>query len=138
MHLAKLEHYLILSDDMETTKDFYVDVLGLRVGPRPPFPFPGYWLYLGDQPCVHLASSAATRGQKDYLGRDNDGSGTGSIDHVAFTAVDVPATVAHLEAKNIPMIRRDVPAQQAHQIFIQDPNGTHIELNFKVDENGNG
>jgi catechol 2,3-dioxygenase-like lactoylglutathione lyase family enzyme len=132
MPLSKLEHYLILSDDVEATKDFYVNVLGLRVGERPPFPFPGYWLYLGAAPCVHLASSAASSAQKEYMGRDNDGSGTGAIDHVAFTATDLDATVAFLEGAGIGMIRRDVPEQQAHQVFIQDPNGITVELNFRI------
>ena len=38
----------------DALKDFYVDVVGLSVGWRPPFDFPGYWLYLGEQAVLHL------------------------------------------------------------------------------------
>ena len=134
MSINKLEHYLILSDDIDATRDFYVDVLGLQTGPRPPFPFPGYWLYVDGTPCVHLASSEGRAGQREYLGRDNDGQGTGPIDHVAFAAQDLEGMVAHLNALGIDMIRRDVPDQNSHQVFITDPNGVNIELNFSLGE----
>ena len=55
MPLQNLNHILVLARDLEATRDFYVNVLGLRVGPRPPFKFPGHWLYLGDKAVVHLA-----------------------------------------------------------------------------------
>ncbi|MBT6278277.1 MAG: hypothetical protein HOI95_29595 [Chromatiales bacterium] len=130
MPITKLEHYLILADDIDATKDFYVDVLDLEVGARPPFPFPGYWLYLGELPVVHLAAASATKGQQQYMGRASDGQGSSALDHVAFSAEDIPATVARLEEAGIEMIRRDVPEARAHQIFIQDPSGVTVELNF--------
>ena len=55
MPLTQLEHYLVLTADLDRTRDFYRDALGLREGPRPPLGFPGYWLYLGDVPCIHIA-----------------------------------------------------------------------------------
>jgi catechol 2,3-dioxygenase-like lactoylglutathione lyase family enzyme len=45
-----MEHFLVLTDDVDRTRDFYCDALGMRVGPRPPIPFAGYWMYLGDSP----------------------------------------------------------------------------------------
>ena len=48
MPLDKIEHYLVLTDDIDATRDFYVEALGMRVGPRPPLGFPGYWVYVGD------------------------------------------------------------------------------------------
>ena len=46
MPLHRLDHVLVLTDDLEATKAFYCDVLGFEVGERPPLEFPGYWLYL--------------------------------------------------------------------------------------------
>ena len=50
-----MEHVLVLSDDIEATREFYCQVVGLRVGERPPLEFPGYWLYAGATPCLHIA-----------------------------------------------------------------------------------
>ena len=54
MPAQSLNHYTIKVRDLERTKDFYQDIVGLKVGDRPPLPFPGYWLYCGDVPTVHL------------------------------------------------------------------------------------
>ena len=54
MPVEMLEHYTIRCTSLERTRDFYRDVLGLVVGDRPKFPFKGYWLYLGDQPIIHM------------------------------------------------------------------------------------
>ena len=54
MPAMSLNHYTILARDLEATKDFYTDVVGLTVGDRPPLDFPGYWLYCGGVPTVHL------------------------------------------------------------------------------------
>ena len=54
MPAQSLNHYTIRVRDLETTKNFYADVVGLKVGDRPPLAFPGYWLYCGDVPTVHL------------------------------------------------------------------------------------
>ena len=59
MPLKNLNHLLVLAQDLEATRDFYVDVLGLAVGPRPSFKSPGYWLYLGDQAATRPRPVAA-------------------------------------------------------------------------------
>ncbi len=43
MPLQRLEHYLVLSDDIHRTRDFYRDVLGMAEGFRPELDFPGFW-----------------------------------------------------------------------------------------------
>ena len=75
MPITHLEHFLVLTDDIEATRDFYRDALGLTVGPRPPLPFTGYWLYAGRAPCVHIAerasytASLAPAGSREESGR---------------------------------------------------------------------
>ena len=59
MPLSHIEHYLILTENLEATRDWYVDVLGLAVGQTPPFPFPVYWLYIGDKDVVHIGQANA-------------------------------------------------------------------------------
>ena len=83
MALRNLNHVLVLVEDLDATRDFYVEVLGLEVGERPPFAFPGYWLYLDEQAVIHLASKdRAGNGKREGAGAD----GTGAIDHIAFEA----------------------------------------------------
>src|SRR5215204_1614458 len=59
MPLAFMEHFLIQSADIEKTKDWWVNVLGMRVGPSPDFKFPVYWLYIGDKDVLHLTQGGA-------------------------------------------------------------------------------
>ena len=130
MPLRNLNHFLILARDLEATRDFYVNVLGLTVGPRPPFEFPGYWLYLGDRAVVHLAGRRDDRGDRG----DRGTSGTGPIDHVAFEASGLKDMVSRLEWHAVAHRHRKVPGQGLHQVFIEDPDGVTIELNFSAAE----
>ncbi|HEV7284395.1 MAG TPA: VOC family protein, partial [Kaistia sp.] len=108
---------------------FYEDVLGLEAGERPPFPFPGLWLYAGDgTPVVHLVGTGAPA--------PGTGSGTGALDHVAFTARDLDATRRRLAEKGVPFSERTVPLLGMIQVFVNDPHGIRIELNFDESEAG--
>jgi catechol 2,3-dioxygenase-like lactoylglutathione lyase family enzyme len=134
MALRELQHFLVLAEDLEATRHFYVDVLGFHAGARPPFPFPGYWLYLGDVPRIHVAPARAEGGQEDYLGARQAGRGTGAIDHMAFIGDELDAMIENLEGRNIPFRHRIVPEQGVHQLFVEDPNGVTLELNFFLDK----
>ncbi|HSG95791.1 MAG TPA: VOC family protein [Afifellaceae bacterium] len=130
MELNSFEHVLIVANDLEATKDFYVDIVGLSVGKRPDFPFPGYWLYLGDTPCVHLRGHAY--GVRKATGRRSEDRGTGSIDHVAFNATGINAARDRFDSAGIDYEHRLVPGAPLQQMFITDPNGVKIEINFPV------
>lgn len=52
MPVTALNHYLIVSKNLERSKKFYQEVLGLDVAERPDFGFPGYWLKTGDRKSV--------------------------------------------------------------------------------------
>src|SRR6185437_7536825 len=99
MPLERIEHYLVLTDDMEATRDFYVEALGMRVGPRPPLGFPGYWVYVGDTPCIHIGEWRTYKEHSDRQGVpvSTRAAGTGPVDHIAFHAHDYDEIVARLE-----------------------------------------
>lgn len=138
MPLAHIEHYLIAADDMETTKNWYCSVLGMQEGWHPEFNFPVYWLYLDGKDVVHISQSAknATDNQKTYLGRtsQNTGAGTGAIDHIAFRATGLPDMMAHLKQHKIEFKQRRANGQALYQLFMFDPNGIKVELNFDAVE----
>ena len=138
MPLSHIEHYLIAADDMDATRDWYCRVLGMSEGWHPDFGFPVYWLYLDGKDVVHISQSAkhASGNQKRYLGRtsQDDGSGTGAIDHIAFRATGLPATMTQLRADGIAFTERRASNQALYQLFMFDPNGIKVELNFDVAE----
>jgi catechol 2,3-dioxygenase-like lactoylglutathione lyase family enzyme len=123
MPIDAFQHVNIRTSDIDRARDFYVRALGLRVGDRPPFTSVGYWLYLGKVPVVHLVQLAPG---------DTREPGTGRLDHVAFHGVDIEATRQTLTAAAIPFREVIVPRDQTVQIFIHDPDGLKLELNFEA------
>ena len=139
-----INHFSIRTDDLEASRRFYVDVLGLTEGPRPAFPFPGLWMYRGDHgdvanAVVHIIGTARDeqKGLDGYLGeRDETLRGTGTIDHIAFFADGLAPMLAHLKSSGVDFRQRTVPNIGLHQVFLNDPNGCVIELNYPSAEVG--
>jgi catechol 2,3-dioxygenase-like lactoylglutathione lyase family enzyme len=135
MPLSSMQHLLVLSDDIEATRNFYCEVLGLREGKRPPLEFPGYWLYLGEVPCVHIAEREAYAAHAQTIGLDASGAaqGSGAIDHVAFAASDYEEISERLERNGIESTENAIPAAGLRQIFVRDPNGVRVEINVAAE-----
>jgi len=129
-----LEHVTIRCAQLQRTRDFYVDLMGLVDGDRPNFPFRGHWLYLGGIPVVHLVEATDTAGA---WGRDlvipNPEEGTGSFDHVAFKGDDFGAMRERLQKAGMTFKERVVPGGRLSQLFVPDPEGVLVEINFRND-----
>jgi len=125
MSVDALQHINIRSTDVERTRDFYVRVLGLRVGDRPAFTSTGYWLYLGAEPVIHLVQKTSDE--------PASGADTGPIDHIAFRGVDLEGTRRTLTREGIAFREAVVPRDNSIQVFVHDPDGVRIELNFHQD-----
>jgi catechol 2,3-dioxygenase-like lactoylglutathione lyase family enzyme len=121
-----LDHFLVLTDDIDGTRDFWCGALDLQVGERPPLEFPGYWLYAGDVPCVHVADKAAYAAHSERIGIV---ATSGPVEHVAFRGDDYEAIVARLEGEGMDAARNAAPGMR--QLFLEDPNGVKIEINVK-------
>jgi catechol 2,3-dioxygenase-like lactoylglutathione lyase family enzyme len=134
MALTKMEHYLVLTDDIEATKDFYCGALGMRVGARPALEFPGYWLYVGDTPCIHVAEwrTYSAHSQRQGIPVSTRAAGTGAFDHIAFNAEHLSTVLARLAQHGVVPGRNDVPAANLCQLFLSDPNGVKIEINVRI------
>jgi catechol 2,3-dioxygenase-like lactoylglutathione lyase family enzyme len=122
MSVCPIEHVLVLSDDIEATRDFYCDVLGLRVGDRSPVEFPGYWLYAGATACAHVAERRAYAIHAAGLGLEVPARAVagGPVDHIALSALDYQALTARLAAYGVPAVTNVVPGGP-RQVFIEDP-----------------
>ncbi|HEY2884079.1 MAG TPA: VOC family protein [Rhizomicrobium sp.] len=127
MPVEMLEHYTIRCASLERTRDFYRDVIGLSVGERPRFPFKGYWLYLGGVPIVHLVDAVESETRDGPHGKGD----TAALDHIAFRGKDLEATRATLKSHGLKFRENEVPGGRIHQIFVPDPDGILIELNFR-------
>jgi catechol 2,3-dioxygenase-like lactoylglutathione lyase family enzyme len=139
MPLQHLQHFLIQTADLEKTKDWYVDVLGMRVGPHPDFKFPVYWLYLGDVDVLHLTEGGknVSENRMKYLGQQSTATeGSGVVDHVAFRATGLLELIELLQRKSVDFKERRVNDQGLYQLFLIDPNGVKVELNFEAAEAG--
>ena len=137
MPLSHLEHYLTQSADLEATKDWYVRALGMSEGPHPDFGVPVYWLYLGGRDVLHLTEGGArvSETRKRYLGQESQAThGSGVIDHVAFRASGLAEMIDHLRHLGIEFRERQADAQALYQLFLFDPNGVKVELNFAASE----
>ena len=130
MGLGGLQHYTIEPSDLERTKHFYCDVLGLENGDRPPLDFPGYWLYSGGTATVHLMGTRKPREGIVVRGTKKKFRDTGRFDHIAFAATDIAGVRRKLKAKKVKFREQVIPRTGGQQIFLYDPDGVGVELNF--------
>ena len=123
MAITGMNHFTILTDDVPGTVDFYRDLLGLADGDRPDLGFPGAWLYVGAHAVLHIVG-----------GRSRDALKPGVIDHIAFSATGLRATLDRIEARGIDPVVRQQQGTGFWQVFFQDPNGARVELDFAANE----
>lgn len=125
MPVTEMNHFTVLTDDLERTRAFYVGLLGLREGPRPPLGFPGAWLYVGERPVLHVIAGRALPPER-----------RGVLDHMAFSATGVADITSRLETAGIEYDLRRQPETNTWQLFAFDPNGARVELDFDASEPG--
>ncbi|HTC12403.1 MAG TPA: VOC family protein [Acetobacteraceae bacterium] len=137
MPLERLQHALIQTTDLAGTVRWWHEVLGLQPGPHPDFGFPVEWLYLDGEDVLHLTQGGTniSSNRQAYLGQQSQAeTGTGVIDHLAFRASGLPDMIARLQRMGVEAKARRVNAQGLFQLFVFDPNGVKVELNFEAAE----
>jgi catechol 2,3-dioxygenase-like lactoylglutathione lyase family enzyme len=120
-----MNHFTITAEDRAATLDFYCNLLGLVEGHRPDLGFPGAWLYPpgGQQAVLHI-----------YWDRPMPATRTGVIDHMAFTSSDLKAVKARIDARGLPYRLQQQAGAGTWQLFLDDPNGAKVELDFDAGE----
>lgn len=124
MPVTGFNHYNLCAERavLDKLRDFYVDVIGLQPGYRPPFENFGYWLYIGDQPVLHLSEASAQEVRPPHI--------VSTFDHVAFTCTGRLEMEAHLQRHHVEFKRAEIPVAGNSQLFFSDPAGNKVELNF--------
>lgn len=122
MTVIRFSHYNLRAsaDLIEALRRFYTEVIGLQEGPRPPFDSPGHWLYAGPVDLLHL--TVAQEERQAHV--------SGTFDHVAFACDDLEGTMRRLNAHRWNWRQDEIPGQGVVQLFLRDPAGNGVELNF--------
>jgi catechol 2,3-dioxygenase-like lactoylglutathione lyase family enzyme len=123
MAISAMNHFTVLTDNVPRTVHFYCNLLGLTDGARPDLGFPGAWLYAGDTAVLHIVG-----------GQPPDKLKPGVIDHMAFSATGLTETLAMLVTYNVEHTCRRQAETRTWQVFLFDPNGARVELDFAADE----
>lgn len=127
MEVTGFSHYNLRAprELLDTLCNFYCEIVGLVVGPRPPFGSNGYWLYAGDRDVLHLTECPADES------RSTEARTT--FDHAAFNCRGRSAYEKRLRALGVPYDADSVPQMDQYQIFFKDPAGNGVELNFAAE-----
>lgn len=93
MQIGKLDHVNVRTNQLDSMNGWYTNVLGMRAGDRPDFPFPGTWWYAGDAAAIHLVGVEG-------------GSGAGSeldlkLERFAFSATGRAEHLLHIAQNHI-------------------------------------
>ena len=119
MPITAMNHFTIIAEDLDATRRFYSEILGLTEGDRPPLPFPGIWFYVGDQAVLHVVGGRALPDER-----------AGVLDHMAFTTTGLAETERRMQAHGIDYKLAPQVGSGIWQMFFLDPNGAKVELNF--------
>ena len=128
MSVGLLDHFNIRTKKLGETVRFYEEVLELKKGDRPNFTFPGAWMYSEGQPVVHLVDISQTSEQQK--------PDSGVVHHIAFASRGFSGMKERLKSMSLPFDVREVPGVDVWQIFVTDPNGVMIELNYDTAKEG--
>jgi catechol 2,3-dioxygenase-like lactoylglutathione lyase family enzyme len=120
--ITGMNHFTVLADDLDRTRAFY-ELLGLQQGERPPLRFPGLWMYAGGHPVLHVIARQPLPDERK-----------GVLDHMAFSARGLIATVERLRAAGIAHEVREQAGTRIRQLFLFDPSGARVELDFDPGE----
>jgi catechol 2,3-dioxygenase-like lactoylglutathione lyase family enzyme len=122
--LVALDHVNLRTANLEGLRAFYEGVLGMRVGPRPSFPFGGLWLYCGDTAVIHLVE----------VERAADAAAELRLEHFALRGQGLMELIATLERHGIARRASLVRDFGIYQVNIHDPDGNHLHIDFPLAE----
>lgn len=124
MPLLDLHHVAVKTACLEDSLKFYTGLLGMEEVARPPRGFPGAWVKMG-QTMIHFYSGEAARSESGDFAH-----GSAAIDHVALRATGFDELKNAVVASGYSWRQAEIAEASLWQLFIKDPNGITIELNF--------
>lgn len=123
MKILRLNHVNIKTNRLLEMVEFYEDVLGMKSGRRPDFPFPGAWIYVDKDPIIHLVGMA-----------DECASVEPKIEHFALQASGLKKLLETLTERGVKYTLDPVPGYPIVQVNLADVDGNHIHIDFNSEE----
>ncbi len=120
----RFDHVNVRTPNLQAMIAFYTEILGLRLGPRPPFTFNGAWLYAGDQAVVHLVEVPEAARPSGQL----------RLEHIAFAAEDLPGFIARLRGAGLEYRVGILTGFGTRQVNVHDPDGNRLHVDFAASE----
>jgi catechol 2,3-dioxygenase-like lactoylglutathione lyase family enzyme len=130
---VKFDHLALRCTDIEKVKSFFTEVLGLTVGYRPPFPFPGFWLYADKECILHIFGSRINFSEDELENHHFVSSERNNVDHIAFWSDAHKNILAKIEEKGINFSETTLPGANIRQVFIQAPENLIVEVDFNIE-----
>lgn len=140
MAISHLEHFLVVAQDYEATVQWYIDNLGFEKGPHPDFGagIEVTWLYLGDRDIIHVVPPRPNdepRPAPDPNATPEDiAQGSRPIHHIAFRAANRIEMTDRFKERGVTYLEQQASKEDLYQVFVRDPNGITVELNFPAEE----
>lgn len=126
------DHVSLRAKNLESMKDFLIELLGLEIGDRPNFPFPGYWLYSEgiENALIHIYDEDASFYKKDLIKEDfkEESSGKNIVNHICFSSDNYEETMKRIAKLKTDYSINLVPNSPVEQIFIKAPENLIIEI----------
>lgn len=116
--MARLDHIHIQAVNGPAMVAFLEGVLDAKEGPRPPFDFPGHWVYCDDRPAIHISIVEQNQGM-------------GMVSHIAFGVYDEAEARRRIEASGYPYRMTGIPGSDIGQFFVNGPEGLVVEVQFR-------
>lgn len=123
MAIKMLEHVNIRTMRIAEVEEWYATLLGLEKGYRPPFENKGVWLYANDIPIIHLVE-----GSGEYTNHNV------KMEHFALRATGLKSFLDRLKERGVPFETVRVPEIRILQVYISDPDGNNMHIDFSADE----
>lgn len=126
----KFDHIALRCADTEKVKSFFTEIIGLTVGYRPPFPFPGFWLYAEEKAVLHLFDRNTNFSKNGQIRQDLVSSENNIVDHIALWCDDYQKIMTKIHKNNLNFSETITPDSNIKQVFIQAPEDLIVEIDF--------
>lgn len=123
INVRSIDHVTFVVKNLAATRNFYVEILGMREVERPRFSFAGQWFQAGAT-LIHTILEAEGTGQAGIaVNRNTRGH------HLAFVVDDAAKAAEQLVSLGVPLVSPvKLRPDGAAQTFLQDPDGHLVEL----------
>ena len=119
IQVKQVAHVCIFAKDLEETKRFYTDVMGMGV----------VFHFTRDGEAFGFYLDAGGRSHIEVFHKpEAEFAETNRINHICLEVESIDAAIEHIRAKGVEVRNKRLACDDTYQAWLKDPNGTKIEL----------